>query len=56
VGLPLGMGLVWLVSPGLVFVMAAMMAAISLGLAFLIPRNPLPGYETIFTGRYSSVN
>ena len=56
VGLPLGMGLVWLVSPGLVFVMAAMMAAISLGLAFLIPRNPLPGYETIFTGRYSSAS
>jgi hypothetical protein len=56
VGLPLGMGLVWLVSPGLVFVMAAMMAAISLGLAFLIPRNPLPGYETIFTGRHSPAN
>jgi len=40
--------LVWLVSPGLVFVMAALMAIISFGLALLIPRHPVPGHETIF--------
>ena len=56
VGLPLAMGLVWLASPSLVFVMAAIMAVISLALAFLIPRNPLPGYETIFAGRSPSAN
>jgi hypothetical protein len=56
VGLPLAMGLVWLASPSLVFVMAAIMAVISLALAFLIPRNPLPGYETIFAGHSVSAN
>ena len=48
IGLPLLLGLVWLVSPGLVFVMAALMAIISFGLALLIPRHPVPGHETIF--------
>lgn len=48
VGLPFLLGLVWLVSPGLVFVMAALMAIISFGLALLIPRHPVPGHETIF--------
>ena len=48
VGLPLMLGLVWLVSPSLVFLTAALMAIISLGLALLIPRHPVPGNETIF--------
>ena len=48
VGLPLLLGLVWLVSPSLVFLTAALMAIISLGLALLIPRHPVPGNETIF--------
>ena len=48
VGLPLLLGLVWLVSPGLVFLTAALMAMISFGLALLIPRYPVPGNETIF--------
>jgi hypothetical protein len=48
VGLPLLLGLVWLISPSLVFVVAALMAIISFGLALLIPRNPVPGHETIF--------
>ena len=56
VGLPLVMGLVWLASPSLVFVMAAIMSVISLALAFLIPRNPLPGHETIFACRNPSAN
>lgn len=46
--LPVGLGLLWMVSPGMVFVMAAGMAAISLGLSLLIPRHPCKGHETIF--------
>ena len=49
VGLPVFLGLLWLVAPSLVFVAAAIMAMISLGLAFLIPRAPAPGRETIFS-------
>ena len=47
--LPVGLGLLWLVSPALVFVLAAAMAAVSLMLAMLIPRHPAPGHETIFS-------
>lgn len=47
--LPVGLGLLWLISPALVFVLAAAMAAISLMLAMLIPRHPEPGHETIFS-------
>ncbi len=50
VGLPAPLGLLWLVSPGAVFLLAAGMAATSLMLALLIPRHPQPGYETIFAG------
>jgi hypothetical protein len=49
VGLPMIFGLVWLVSPALVFVMAAGMATTSVVLSLLIPRNPVPGHETIFS-------
>ena len=49
VGLPVFLGLLWLVAPSLVFVAAAIMAMISLGLAFFIPRAPAPGHETIFS-------
>ncbi len=48
VGLPVPLGLLWLVAPDAVFVVAAAMAMISLGLACLIPRHPEPGHETIF--------
>ena len=48
--LPVLLGLLWLVSPAAVFLLAAGMAAISLGLALLIPRHPRPGHETIFAG------
>lgn len=47
--LPVGLGLLWLVSPGAVFALAASMAAVSLALALLIPRHPEPGNETIFS-------
>jgi hypothetical protein len=46
--LPAVLGYLWLASPGAVFGLAAAMAAVSLGLALLIPRHPEPGYETIF--------
>ena len=46
--LPALLGYLWLVSPSSVFVVAALMASTSLGLAFLIPRHPEPGNETRF--------
>ncbi len=46
--LPAVLGYLWIVSPGGVFVMAATMAGISLALALMIPRHPVPGYETVF--------
>ncbi|APX12112.1 MFS transporter [Tateyamaria omphalii] len=50
VGLPVPLGLLWLFSPGAVFLLAAGMAATSLCLALLIPRHPVPGHETRLTG------
>ena len=46
--LPVTLGLVWLVSPLLVFLIAAGMACVSVSLALLIPRHPGRGHETIF--------
>src|SRR6056297_3186485 len=46
--LPAALGYLWLTSPGGVFGLAAAMAAVSLGLALMIPRNPEPGHETVF--------
>ena len=46
--LPVLLGYFWLVSPGLVFLLAAGIAVLSLLLAFLIPRHPQKGKETIF--------
>lgn len=47
--LPALLGYLWLVSPGAVFIMAALMAGVSLALALLIPRYPEPGNETVFS-------
>ena len=47
--LPVLLGLLWLVSPAAVFLLAAAMAGVSLCLAMLIPRHPAPGHETIFS-------
>ncbi len=44
--LPAGLGYLWLTSPTAVFVLAACMASVSFALALLIPRHPVPGYET----------
>ncbi|MFD2854646.1 MFS transporter [Seohaeicola zhoushanensis] len=45
--LPAALGLLWVVSPSAVFLLAACMAAGSFGLALLIPRDPCPGQETV---------
>ncbi|WP_299141493.1 MFS transporter [uncultured Tateyamaria sp.] len=50
VALPVPLGLLWLVSPGAVFFLAAGMAATSLTLALMIPRHPVPGHETRLAG------
>ncbi len=44
--LPALLGYLWLTSPGAVFLLAAAMATVSFLLALLIPRHPVPGYET----------
>ncbi|KPD13054.1 MFS transporter [Phaeobacter sp. 11ANDIMAR09] len=46
--LPVLLGLLWVISPAMVFALAAAMALVSLGLSCLIPRHPEPGNETIF--------
>ena len=47
--LPAALGYLWLISPSAVFTLAACMALISLGLSLLIPRHPVPGFETILS-------
>lgn len=49
--LPVLLGLLWLVSPAAVFVLAACIASVSFGLALLIPRHPAKGHETVFQTR-----
>ncbi len=49
--LPAGLGYLWIVAPGMVFVLAAGMALTSLALALMIPRHPDVGNETIFAQR-----
>jgi predicted MFS family arabinose efflux permease len=47
--LPALLGYLWIVSPASVFVLASVMAALSLLLALMIPRHPEPGNETVFS-------
>ncbi len=49
--LPASLGYLWLISPALVFELAAGMAAVSFLLTLLIPRHPEPGHETVFGRR-----
>ena len=44
--LPVFLGLIWLYSYSLVFILGALIAIISVFLSFLIPKNPKQGYET----------
>lgn len=49
--LPVLLGLLWLVSPAAVFLLAAGMAGVSFVLATMIPRHPDAGNETVFVQR-----
>jgi predicted MFS family arabinose efflux permease len=49
--LPVSLGLLWLVSPAAVFLLAAGMASVSFILATMIPRHPEAGNETVFVAR-----
>jgi hypothetical protein len=52
--LPFVLGLVWLYSSTLVFIIGALIALSSLFLAFLIPKEPKQGFETILKkGQYA---
>ena len=45
--LPVTFGLIWLRDPAIVFYIGSAVATVSLGLAFLVPRHPVPGAETV---------
>lgn len=47
--LPASLGYLWVISPEAVFALATIMAFATLALAFLVPRDPGPGNETIFS-------
>ena len=49
VALPAALGYLWVTSEASVFVLAAILASMSLVLAMMIPRHPAPGRETIFS-------
>jgi predicted MFS family arabinose efflux permease len=49
IALPAPLGLLWLTAPGAVYGLAAALALCSLGLAWLVPRHPAPGRETVLT-------
>ena len=52
--LPVVLGYVWLISPPFVFILATLLALSSMILSFAIPKNPSPGYETIFSSKYKN--
>ena len=47
--LPVILGFVWIISPPLVFILATILALLSLLISFAVPKNPSPGNETIFS-------
>lgn len=51
IALPAPLGLLWLTAPGAVYALAAALALVSLMLAFMVPRHPGPGNETVFGAR-----
>ena len=53
--LPVVLGYMWIVSPGLVFIIATCLALCSLLLALIIPKNPCMGNETIFSKMMNNV-
>ena len=44
--IPVIFGAIWLYSPAIVFLSGAAMAVVSIFLTFLVPKEPLPGFET----------
>ena len=51
VTLPAPLGLLWLTAPAAVYALAAALALVSLTLAFLVPRRPRAGNETVLSAR-----
>lgn len=47
--IPVTFGLIWLRNPSFVFMLGAAIASVSLMLSFLVPHNPKPGNETVFS-------
>ncbi len=47
--LPVLLGLLWIISPATVFAFAMVLAFCSLGAAFLVPRTPMEGHETVLS-------
>ena len=45
--IPAAFGFLWLTSPAYVFLAGAAMAGVSLALAFLVPRDPEAGNESV---------
>jgi hypothetical protein len=48
VAIPILFGRIWIQDPTLVFTIGTLIASASLCLAFLVPRDPQPGQETVF--------
>jgi predicted MFS family arabinose efflux permease len=49
--LPFALGLIWMVSPAIVFIVGAIIACMSLALSQMIPSQPEQGMETIYSHR-----
>jgi hypothetical protein len=47
--LPFALGLIWIVSPAIVFIVGAIIAFMSLILSQMIPSQPEQGMETIYS-------
>ena len=50
VAIPVAFGRIWIENPSIVFGIGALIATASLSLAFLVPRHPEPGHETVLPG------
>ena len=54
--IPTSFGIIWLISPSLVFLLGAGMAVISLLFSLLIPKSPRAGNESVLTNGFRSPN
>jgi hypothetical protein len=53
--IPVTFGLIWNANPAYVFMLGVGIASCSLVLAFMVPHDPGPGRETIFSDRMSQL-